>query len=58
MKLLLVVDVQYDFIYGALGSDYAQKILPDIQKYISDWREDNEDSILSRMHAEEQGEGS
>lgn len=43
MKLLLVVDVQYDFIYGALGSDYAQKILPDIQKYISDWREDNED---------------
>ena len=30
MKLLVVVDVQNDFIWGVLGSDVAQLILPNI----------------------------
>ena len=39
MKILLVVDVQKDFIDGTLGSNDAQKVLPDIQKYINQCRE-------------------
>lgn len=35
MKILLVVDVQKDFIDGTLGSNDAQKVLPEIQKYIN-----------------------
>ena len=38
MKILLVVDVQKDFIDGTLGSNDAQKVLPEIQKYINDCR--------------------
>lgn len=38
MKILLVVDVQKDFIDGTLGSNDAQKVLPDIQKYINQCR--------------------
>lgn len=39
MKILLVVDVQKDFIDGTLGSEAAQKTLPAIQKYVEDFRE-------------------
>ena len=38
MKILLVVDVQKDFIDGTLGSEAAQKTLPAIQKYVEDFR--------------------
>ena len=38
MKILLVVDVQKDFIDGTLGSEAAQKALPAIQKYVEDFR--------------------
>ena len=30
MKILLVVDMQYDFINGALGSEAAQAIVPNV----------------------------
>lgn len=39
MKILLVVDVQKDFIDGTLGSNDAQKVLPEIQKYINRCRQ-------------------
>lgn len=31
-KVLIVVDMQNDFIYGALGSEEARKIAPNVVK--------------------------
>ena len=36
-KLLVVVDVQNDFVSGALGTSEAQAIIPNIVKKIRDW---------------------
>ena len=36
-KLLVVVDMQYDFIDGALGSPEAQAIVPNVVKKIETW---------------------
>lgn len=33
-KILIVVDMQNDFISGALGSDQAQEILPSVLEYV------------------------
>lgn len=47
MKILLVVDVQKDFIDGALGSEAAQKVLPAIKDYVEKFRkEDNNNKII------------
>lgn len=36
-KLLIVVDMQNDFIDGALGTDEAKKIVPNVVKKINGW---------------------
>ena len=36
-KLLVVVDMQNDFINGSLGSEAAQKIVPNVCKKIASW---------------------
>lgn len=36
-KLLIVVDVQNDFIDGALGSESAKKVIPNIVEKIRNW---------------------
>ena len=36
MKILIVVDAQNDFIYGPLGNNEAQAIIPHIQQKIND----------------------
>ena len=36
MKILIVVDVQNDFVGGALGSPEAQAIIPNIVKKIEE----------------------
>lgn len=37
-KILVLIDVQNDFISGSLGSDAAQKVLPDIIEKIRNWK--------------------
>lgn len=37
MKFLIVVDMQNDFINGALANEDAQKIVTDVAKYVEDW---------------------
>ena len=37
MKYLIVIDMQNDFIDGALANKDAQKIIPKIKNYISNW---------------------
>ena len=36
MKLLIVVDMQKDFIDGALGSPEAQAIVPNVKRMIEE----------------------
>lgn len=36
-KLLVVVDMQKDFVTGALGTEQAKKIVPDIAAFIDKW---------------------
>lgn len=38
MKVLIVVDVQNDFVTGALGTPEAQAIIPNIKNKISEYR--------------------
>jgi len=44
-KLLIVVDMQNDFITGALGSDMAQAILPAVRAKIETYKQ-NGDAVL------------
>ena len=37
MKILVVVDMQNDFIDGALGTPEAQKIVPAVAEKIKNW---------------------
>ena len=39
-KLLLVVDMQYDFLDGALANPSAQAIVPDMCEFIGKWNDD------------------
>lgn len=39
MKVLVVVDMQNDFVHGALGSKEAVEILPKVQKKILEYRQ-------------------
>lgn len=45
MKVLVVVDMQNDFITGSLGTPEAQAILPNVKKKINEYVA-NEDLIL------------
>lgn len=48
MKLLIVVDMQNDFIDGALGSEEAVKILPYVQEKMKSYRQQGLDIIFTR----------
>ena len=53
MKLLVVVDMQNDFINGALGTKEALAILPDVQAKIKQYKENGQPVIFTRdTHAE------
>lgn len=44
-KILVVVDMQNDFIDGALGSEEAKKIVPNVIKKINEYR-DNDNIVI------------
>lgn len=48
MKLLVVIDMQNDFINGALGSEEAVKILPKVQKKVEEYRQQGIPIIFTR----------
>ncbi len=45
-KLLLVVDMQNDFVTGVLGSKYAQEIVPNVVKKIKEYNK-NDDIVIA-----------
>ena len=47
-KLLIVVDMQNDFITGALGSKQAQAILPNVKTKIEHYRQNGDKIIFTR----------
>lgn len=53
-KLLLVIDMQNDFIDGALGTKEAEEIVENVNKKILDYRKSNDIVIFTRdTHTEE-----
>ncbi len=48
MKLLVVVDMQNDFIDGSLGSETAQAIVPNVVKKIADAKNNHEIIIATQ----------
>ncbi|MCL2509867.1 MAG: cysteine hydrolase, partial [Methanomassiliicoccaceae archaeon] len=54
MKLLIVVDMQNDFITGALGTPQAQSILPDVKAKIEKYKRNGDKVIFTRdTHGED-----
>ena len=49
MKVLVVVDMQKDFIDGALGTPEAQAIVPNVAKYIEEHADHNTLIILLKI---------
>ncbi len=47
-KLLVVIDMQNDFITGALGSPQAEKIVPNVKAKIEEYRHNNYDILYTR----------
>jgi nicotinamidase-related amidase len=47
-KALVVIDMQYDFVFGALGSADAQAILPNVAERIRQARQNGEQVIFTR----------
>ena len=47
-KLLIVVDMQNDFITGALGTDMAQAILPNVKAKIEAYKRNGDDVLFTR----------
>lgn len=53
-KLLIVVDMQNDFIDGALGTKEAEEIVENVNKKISEYRNSNDIVVFTRdTHNEE-----
>lgn len=53
-KLLVVVDMQNDFIGGVLGTKEAQNILPAVRARIADARKEGEEVVFTRdTHGDE-----
>lgn len=48
MKLLIVIDMQKDFINCALGTKEAQEILPAVQSKIAEYKRNNDPIIFTR----------
>ena len=54
MRVLIVIDMQHDFIDGALGSKEAEEIVPYVKKKIDEYREKNQIVVFTRdTHNEE-----
>lgn len=47
-KLLIVVDMQNDFITGTLGSMQAQSIVPNVKKKIETYKQNKDEIIFTR----------
>lgn len=47
-KLLLVVDMQNDFITGTLGSPQAKKILPNVKAKVDEYKQSGDEVIFTR----------
>lgn len=47
-KLLIVVDMQNDFITGTLGSPQAEKILPKVKAKIEETKKNGDDILFTR----------
>ena len=47
-KVLVVVDMQEDFIYGSLGSEAARAIVPNIKRKIEEYLSSNNTVIFTR----------
>ena len=53
-KILIVVDMQNDFVTGALGSEDAQKILPGVRAKIDAYHKEDAEVIFTRdTHGED-----
>lgn len=48
MKLLIVVDMQNDFITGSLGSKYAEEIVPRVAAKIEEYKRNGNKIIFTR----------
>lgn len=48
MKLLIVIDMQNDFIDGALGTKEAVAIVPNVAEKIADYRKEKNEVIFTR----------
>ena len=47
-KILVVVDVQNDFVYGSLGSDEAVAVVPNIVKKVNEYRNNGDHIIFTK----------
>lgn len=47
-KLLIVIDMQNDFITGSLGSPQAQQILPNVKAKIEDYQQRGDNVLFTR----------
>lgn len=47
-KALIVIDMQNDFISGALGSPQAEKILPNVKAKINEYKQNGDKVIFTR----------
>lgn len=47
-KLLIVVDMQNDFITGSLGSPRAERILPDVKAKVEKYKQNGDKIIFTR----------
>lgn len=47
-KVLVVVDMQNDFVYGSLGSEMAQAIVPNVKKKIEEYKSNGNDVIFTK----------
>lgn len=45
MKILIVVDMQNDFITGSLGTSEAQAVVLEVKKYLEQWMAEKKGSI-------------
>ena len=53
-QVLIVVDMQEDFIFGSLGSKEARSILPAVRKRIEDFRAEGGSVVFTRdTHGED-----
>lgn len=47
-KVLIVIDVQNDFVYGSLGTPEAQEVIPNIKKKFDKYKNNNDYVIFTK----------